>query len=327
MNDFNFAGVDTVDIITILAAVFAALAVFVVWSAATANPISKRLKLLADRKEALLSGIVTQKRRTAQIKKADSMGFMRRFVGKFNLLKSEQTEKITVKLVQAGYRNNDALVMFLFGKTALPFLMLGIALTLVYGVGVLDGNTWGQVGLGIALVMLGYYLPNLLVSNTTTKRTASIKKALPEALDLMVICAEAGLTLDASMTRVAREMSRQSEELSDEFGLTSIELGFLSDRRDALKNLTDRIPLKSIRSVVATLIQTEKYGTPLAHSLRVLSQEFRTQRMMKAEEKAARLPAIMTIPLILFILPMLFIVLLGPAACSISDNVVGRFGG
>lgn len=325
MNDFNFAGLDVVDIITILAAVFAALAVFVVWSAATANPISKRLKLLAERKEALRSGIVTQKRRTAQIKKADSMGFMRRFVGKFNLLKSEQTEKITTKLTQAGYRNNDALVMFLFGKAALPFLMLGIALTLVYGVGVLEGNTWGQIGLGIGLVMLGYNLPNLLVSNATTKRTASINKALPDALDLMVICAEAGLTLDASMTRVAREMARQSEELSDEFSLTSIELGFLSDRRDALRNLTDRIPLKSIRSVVATLIQTEKYGTPLAHSLRVLSQEFRTQRMMKAEEKAARLPAIMTIPLIMFILPMLFIVLLGPAACSISDNVIGRF--
>ena len=104
-----------------------------------------------------------------------------------------------------------------------------------------------------------------------------------------------------------------------------IELGFLSDRREALTNLTNRVPLKAVRSVVATLIQTEKYGTPLAHSLRVLSQEMRNDRMMRAEEKAARLPAIMTIPLIMFILPMLFIILLGPAACSIADNVVGRF--
>lgn len=324
--DFNFLGLELIDVITILAGVFAFLAVLVVWNATISyNPIGKRLKLLQERREILKAGIVTSKRRTTQIKKTQKMGFMSRFLDKFNLLRSGQTEKITVKLVQAGYRNNDALVAFMFGKAALPFLMVGVSLTMIYGLDLFQDNTWGQAGFGLALVFFGFYLPNILVTNVATKRAAAIQKALPDALDLMVICAEAGLTLDASLSRVSREMMRQSEELADEFGLASIELGFLSDRRQALINLTERVPLKSIRGVVATLVQTEKYGTPLAHSLRVLSHEFRNERMMKAEEKAARLPAIMTIPLIMFILPMLFIILLGPAACSISDNLIAVY--
>ena len=145
---------------------------------------------------------------------------------------------------------------------------------------------------------------------------------MPDALDLLVICAEAGLTVDAAFNRVARELGKAYPELGDEFALTSIELGFLTDRRMAFENLANRINLDAIRGVVTTMIQTEKYGTPLASALRVLSAEFRNERMMRAEEKAARLPAIMTIPLILFILPVLFIVILGPAACDIKDALM-----
>jgi tight adherence protein C len=134
-----------------------------------------------------------------------------------------------------------------------------------------------------------------------------------------VICAEAGLTVDAAFSRVARELGRAYPELGEEFPLTAIELGFLTDRRTAFENLAMRIDLEAVRGVVTTMIQTEKYGTPLASALRVLSAEFRNERMMRAEEKAARLPAIMTVPLILFILPVLFIVILGPAGCSIAD--------
>jgi tight adherence protein C len=147
----------------------------------------------------------------------------------------------------------------------------------------------------------------------------AIRKGLPDALDLLVICAEAGLTVDAAFNRVAKELGRGYPELGDEFALTAIELGFLTERRTAFENLAYRVNLDSIRGVVTTMIQTEKYGTPLASALRVLSAEFRNERMMRAEEKAARLPAIMTVPLILFILPTLFIVVIGPAACSIGD--------
>jgi tight adherence protein C len=186
---------------------------------------------------------------------------------------------------------------------------------------------WGafkRYALVAGSLLLSYKAPDIIVKNKITKRTAAIRKGLPDALDLLVICAEAGLTVDAAFHRVAKELGKAYPELGDEFALTAIELGFLTDRRSAFENLAMRVDLDSVRGVVTTMIQTEKYGTPLASALRVLSAEFRHERMMRAEEKAARLPAIMTVPLILFILPVLFIVILGPAACSISDNLMGR---
>jgi tight adherence protein C len=170
-----------------------------------------------------------------------------------------------------------------------------------------------------AMVGLGYKGPDIYIANLVSKRTKEIRKGLPDALDLLVICAEAGLTIDAAFNRVAKELGRAYPELGDEFSLTSIELSFLTERRAAFENLAYRVNLDAVKGVVTTMIQTERYGTPLASALRVLSAEFRNERMMRAEEKAARLPAIMTVPLILFILPVLFIVILGPAACSISD--------
>jgi tight adherence protein C len=170
-----------------------------------------------------------------------------------------------------------------------------------------------------AAVIFGYKAPELYINNIATKRTDAIRKGLPDALDLMVICAEAGLTVDAAFGRVAKELGRAYPELGDEFTLTAIELSFLTERRMAFENLAYRVNLEAVRGVVTTMIQTERYGTPLASALRVLSAEFRNERMMRAEEKAARLPAIMTVPLILFILPVLFIVILGPAGCSIAD--------
>ena len=146
-----------------------------------------------------------------------------------------------------------------------------------------------------------------------------MQRAVPDMLDLLVICAEAGLTLDSALLRVVKEMAQTGPELADELNYTAIELGFLPERRQALRNLSTRVTLPSIQSVTATLIQSEKYGTPLADSLRVLSSEFRNERMMIAEEKAGKLPATMTIPLILFILPTLFVVLIGPAACQVND--------
>ncbi|MFN9376398.1 MAG: type II secretion system F family protein, partial [Novosphingobium sp.] len=174
-----------------------------------------------------------------------------------------------------------------------------------------------------AAVGLGYKGPEIYLANLISKRTDAIRKGLPDALDLLVICAEAGLTVDASFNRVARELGRAYPELGDEFALTAIELSFLSERRQAFENLAWRVNLEAVKGVTTTMVQTERYGTPLASALRVLSAEFRNERMMRAEEKAARLPAIMTVPLILFILPVLFVVILGPAACSIADAFSG----
>jgi len=168
-------------------------------------------------------------------------------------------------------------------------------------------------------VMFGAYFPDVMVKNAALKRQDKIRKGLPDGLDLMVICAEAGLSLDATLRRVADELAEASPELSDELGLTSLELGFLQDRQKALQNLAERTNMPGLRGMVNTLMQAERYGTPLAHSLRVLSAESRTERVLKAEEKAARLPAMLTVPMIIFILPPLFVVLLGPAALDIAD--------
>jgi len=209
----------------------------------------------------------------------------------------------------------------IFGRLVLPIVIGGGMLLYVYGLGGFE--TWSPLkryGIVAISFILGYKAPDIFLKNKITKRSDAIRKGLPDALDLLVICAEAGLTVDAAFHRVARELGRAYPELGEEFQLTAIELGFLTDRRQAFENLAMRVNLDAVQGVVTTMVQTEKYGTPLASALRVLSAEFRNERMMRAEEKAARLPAIMTVPLILFILPVLFIVILGPAACSIKDS-------
>ena len=176
----------------------------------------------------------------------------------------------------------------------------GLAAFLIYWVDMWpDMTSMKRSGATMAALILGYKAPDLFVDNKRQKRTDKIRKGLPDALDLLVICAEAGLTVDTAFSRVSKELGRAYPELGEEFALTSIELGFLTERRQAFENLAYRVNLDSVKGVVTTMIQTEKYGTPLASALRVLSAEFRNERMMRAEEKAARLPAIMTVPLIL----------------------------
>jgi tight adherence protein C len=311
---------------TILAAV-ATFAVLVALYAATTvrDPMAKRVKALNERREQLKAGIIasTSKRRKKITNRNEAADKVRGILSSLKMLQDEQVEKAQTSLMQAGIRSKDLAFVVIFARFVLPLLLGTAAIVIVY---LLDWfPDWGAVKKygAVAGTLIGAYkAPDIFLTNKINKRTAAIRKGLPDALDLLVICAEAGLTVDAAFNRVARELGKAYPELGDEFALTSIELGFLTDRRSAFENLAMRIDLESIRGVVTTMIQTEKYGTPLASALRVLSAEFRNERMMRAEEKAARLPAIMTVPLILFILPVLFIVILGPAACSISDNLM-----
>ena len=241
------------------------------------------------------------------------------------VLQDSQVKQAQTKLLQAGIRRKEFAVAVIFGRLVLPIVIGGPVLYLVYGTSMFaDWSPIKAYGLVAGSFILAYKFPDLYLKNKIQKRSAAIRKGLPDALDLLVICAEAGLTVDAAFHRVAKELGKAYPELGEEFQLTAIELGFLTDRRQAFENLAERIDLDSIRGVVTTMIQTEKYGTPLASALRVLSAEFRNERMMRAEEKAARLPAIMTVPLILFILPVLFVVILGPAACSINDALISK---
>ena len=319
-------GVDVYTVATLLAAV-ATLALIIAIYAATSvrDPMAKRVKALNERREQLKAGITasTGKRRAKLNATNETTDRMRSLLNSLQVLQDEQLKQAQIKLMQAGIRSKDAAVAVIFGRLVLPVVLGGGIVLAIYAFGWLgDWTPIKRFGVAAGALIMSYKAPDIFVQNKINKRTAAIRKGLPDALDLLVICAEAGLTVDAAFHRVAKELGKAYPELGDEFALTAIELGFLTDRRAAFENLATRVDLDSVRGVVTTMIQTEKYGTPLASALRVLSAEFRNERMMRAEEKAARLPAIMTVPLILFILPVLFIVILGPAACSISDNLL-----
>ncbi|NVJ97054.1 MAG: type II secretion system F family protein [Alphaproteobacteria bacterium] len=318
-------GIAVVDLLSAVAGIVALLVMVAIYQTALVrDPMKGRVKSLQDRRDALKAGLMTTSKRRSPVKKVDGVGAMRALADKLQLLQKEQTRKVSVQLAQAGYRSNDAIVVFQVARLSMPLVMGLVAVVLFYGLGFMPTHAGMYPIYSIGAVLLGFKMPDIFVSNTKAKRTDAIRKSLPDALDLLVVCAEAGLTLDSALNRVAKELGRASPELSDEFSLTAIELGFLPERRQALLNLSERVDLPALRGVVTTLVQSERYGTPLATSLRVLSAEFRNERLMQAEEKAARLPATLTVPLIVFILPTLFVVLLGPAACKVMDDFINK---
>jgi tight adherence protein C len=319
-------GVDVMWVATLLAGVAAFAVLLAIYAATTVrDPMAKRVKALNDRREQLKAGITAStKRRAKLVTKNETTDRIRSILSSLQVLQESQVKAAQIKLMQAGIRSKEYAVAVIFGRLVLPIVFGGLMLYLVYGTDMFATySPLKRYGIVAVTFILSYKAPDIFLKNKITKRSKAIQKGLPDALDLLVICAEAGLTVDAAFHRVARELGRAYPELGDEFTLTAIELGFLNERRMAFENLASRVKLDAVKGVVTTMVQTEKYGTPLASALRVLSGEFRNERMMRAEEKAARLPAIMTIPLILFILPTLFVVILGPAACSISDAFKG----
>jgi len=320
-------GFDVILVGSILAGIAAMAVMYAIYNAVTIkDPMAKRVKSLNDRREELKAGIITQsaKKRTSLVRKNETADKVKDTLGSMKVLQQSQIEEIQQKLAYAGIRNKDLAPIVILARMILPIVMGAIGVMVIYVIDYFPD--WGgmkRVGAMGLLLYGGYKGPEIFLQNKAGKRTNEIRKGLPDALDLLVICAEAGLTIDAAFNRVAKELGRAYPELGDEFALTAIELSFLNERKHAFDNLAYRVDLEAVRGVVTTMVQTERYGTPLASALRVLSAEFRNERMMRAEEKAARLPAIMTVPLIMFILPVLFIVILGPAACSIADAFAG----
>jgi tight adherence protein C len=311
------------DLLVYSACATALLVLVVIWDALIVrDPVGARLRSFARVREEMKSGIsnTKQNRARGEIRKS-GLSFMRLTVDRLKLMRGQQAERIATKLSRAGWRSTDALTAYIFAKAFVPLAFIG-------GAGLLF---WFQHSLSLSpklvylllgvAVILGLFGTDLVVKNKGDNRIKKLTRALPDALDLMVICAEAGLSLEASIKRVGQEMSTVSGEMSDEFLLTAIELNFLPDRTRALQNLAKRTDLPKLRALVNSLVQSERFGTPLANSLRVLSSEFRNERMMVAEDKAAKLPAIMTIPMIVFILPSLFIVILGPVILHVLDTL------
>jgi tight adherence protein C len=249
--------------------------------------------------------------------------YMQTIVEQFNLAKWVGQEEARALLVQAGYRGQAPYITFLFFRLVVPALMLVVSLFYVFVILEIDQPPQIKVGMCLAATYLGMHVPALFVKNQISKRQLSIRRAFPDALDLLLICVESGMSIEAAFKKVSLEIGTQSIALAEEFTLTTAELSYLQDRRQAYENLAKRTNLDGVKSVCMALQQAERYGTPLAHSLRVMAQENRDMRMSEAEKKAAGLPPKLTVPMILFFLPVLFVVILGPAAIRVMQmNVV-----
>jgi tight adherence protein C len=209
----------------------------------------------------------------------------------------------------------------MFFRFVMPFIVFAAALFYLFLVTHFTWSPWMKLLAAFGAALFGFYLPDLFVSNAISKRQKSIMRGFPDALDLMLICVESGMSIESAFTRVASEIGPQSVELAEELGLTTAELSYLPERRQAFENLAKRCGHSGVKAVAASLNQAEKYGTPLGQSLRVAAQENREMRMQEAEKKAAALPAKLTVPMIIFFLPCLFVVILGPAVMRVMHTL------
>ncbi len=318
LQDYIPFGLQVEELIALGAAVFVAISVVTVWRTLLEKaPAQRRIKAISDRRAQLRQDLGAAKRRP----KVETLNVARRTLRYFKLMTGKPVENASAKLVRAGLRSRDAVTLFLFAKLCLP-AALGIgAVVCIYVLEMFNLGPQGRLFASAGTVLIAFYLPDLYIKNLIDKRMHLLTRAMPDMLDLLVICAEAGLALDNALVRVAREIRMNSPEMADEMELTSAELGFMSERRIALENLYKRTNLPAMQALANTLIQSERYGTPLAQSLRVLSKELRDERLMKAEEKAARLPATLTVPMMIFIMPTLFIVLIGPGILRAIDGL------
>lgn len=277
-----------------------------------------RLKVIRERRAELNQQRRALLERTGlRRNESGRIDLMRTILEKLHFRNLTDQPELKRKLVRAGWRGPRPLITFTFLRLLLPIVCAGFALLIVFNRA--EGPMPPMVGLGIAMIaaLIGYALPNILVSNAIARRQQDIQKSFPDALDLMVICVEAGLSLEAAFSKVADELGADAHAIAEEIGLTNAELAFLSDRRQALENLAERTGTAPIKSLVTSLIQSERYGTPLGQALRVVSQESRESRMARAEEKAASLPAKLTVPMVTFFLPVLFMVLIGPTIIQV----------
>ncbi len=246
----------------------------------------------------------------------------KRLVERLNLRKALVDEATINRMSAAGLRSQNALNMYLVARLVLPFVFLAGTAFAIFGLGYMaDKSTSVRILAVIGGGYFGFYSPNIFVSNRMSKRQFSIRRTWPDALDLLLICVESGISIEAALRRVAEEIATNSPELAEELILTTAELSFLQERRAAYENLAKRTQLEPVKSVMQALIQAERYGTPVAQALRVLAQESRDHRMNEAEKKAAALPPKLTVPMILFFLPVLVAVILGPAGIQVSDNM------
>jgi len=321
---------DPAILIALLVGIAVFATIFTLAPAFGGNQLKSRMKSVALEREELRAKqrarlAAEADRRRKGLREEQSMG-MRAIVERLDLKRALADEGTMQKLKMAGFRGQNPLTKFLFFRLVLPFAGLALAVLYVFVLNSLpEQSTFVKIFICVLAAYAGFYAPVLYVSNLVTKRKQSIQRAWPDALDLMLICVESGMSTEAALRKVADEIGSQSVALAEEFVLTNAELSYLQERRQAYDNLASRTGLETVKSVTQALIQAERYGTPVAHALRVLASESRDMRMNEAEKKAAALPPKLTVPMILFFLPVLFAVILGPAGIQISERG-GMFG-
>ena len=283
------------------------------------DTLGKRMKAVALEREK-----IRQRERERLAAGADKVSlrqspraFMKTIVDNFNLNKWLGQDTARAMLVQAGYRGQAPYITYLFFRMVMPIAALATALFYVFVIIKLDQPAMIKLGIAIGAAYLGMLSPNLFLKNRIQHRQVSIKRAFPDALDLLLICVESGMSIEMAFRKVSEEIGVQSIALAEELTLTTAELSYLPDRRQAYDNLSQRVGLEGVKATCLALQQSERYGTRLGTTMRVLAQENRDMRMSEAEKKAAGLPPKLTVPMILFFLPVLFIVILGPAAIKV----------
>jgi tight adherence protein C len=270
----------------------------------------EREKIRQRERERLSRGDKVQLRQTPK-------QYMKRVVDQFNLTKWVGQEEAREKLIQAGYRGQAPYVTYLFFRMVSPVVAFAVTVFYLFVVVQMDKSATVKLGMALFAAFVGMQIPYMFLKNKIGKRQLSIRRAFPDALDLLLICVESGMSIEAAFRKVSQEIGSQSIPLAEELTLTTAELSYLQDRKVAYENLARRTDLEGVRAVCVALQQSERYGTPLGQTLRVMAQENRDMRMSEAEKKAAALPPKLTVPMILFFLPVLFIVILGPAAIRV----------
>lgn len=281
---------------------------------------AQRMKAMALERDKLRNSRVVETKRDNAVGRLRQTpkGFMQELVDRFDLRAMFDNDEVRDRLKMAGLRGQAPLVAYMFFRLIMPFVMTIVALLYLFVLAAhLTYPPMVKLMISLGCGFLGFYLPNVFLSNLTSKRQLSIKQAFPDALDTLLICVQAGMSIESAFGRVSREIGSQSLELAEELSLTTAELSYLTERRQAYENLGKRTGLPGIKAVATALIQAERYGTPVGTALRVMAKENRDMRMSEAEKKAAALPPKLTVPMIIFFLPVLFLVILGPAAIQI----------
>jgi len=301
----------------LIAALFIASFWIVVVPMLEGDKRKKRMESVATAREGMRKSRLDSLQNEARLR-SDGKGVAKNLVDRFSLEKLLEASDLKDKMAQAGLRGQKPIYAFYMARLVLPLGMLVFGLIAFVILNVMGWDFTQRVAGTLGLVVLGYYLPGFIVKNIAKKRLASIMPVFPDALDLLLICVESGMSVELAFARVAEEMGDASVELAEEFSLTTAELSYLTSRRLAYENLARRNNHPGIRAVATALVQAERYGTPLGDTLRTMANENRQLRVMQAEKKAASLPAKLTVPMILFFLPVLFIVILTPAAMRMS---------